>query len=56
MGVVGWSMLVVHLALFFVFRRNVAKKKRVLEKDNAELRRDLIQAQTKIDYWKKRAV
>lgn len=49
-------MMVAHMALFLYVRKRIARKKRVLEKENAELRRDLMQTETKVNYYKTRCI
>lgn len=51
MGVVGWLMMVAHIALFLIVRKRLAKRKRILEKENAELRRDLIKSESNAKYF-----
>lgn len=48
MGVVGWSMLVVHLVLFIYLRKRYIGKKNIAEKKAAELNAENINLKSRV--------
>jgi len=49
----GWIITIVHVIIFFITRKILNKKKRILEAENAKLTTELHTLQGQNEYYKK---
>lgn len=49
----GWIITIIHVIIFFISRKILNKKKRELEKVNAQLTTEIVQLKGKNDYYKR---